>query len=97
MGWGTKRRDDLIEDLNLLLDDFCMQWGFCNRLRAEHLLQPGKMLSAEEFACAVLQTEGMNAEHEPEWRRRMRKKFVERYGASVSIESYVAPADLTGR
>jgi hypothetical protein len=97
MGWGTKRKADLVEDLNLLLADFCMQWGFCNQLRADHLLQPGKVLAAEEFVGAVLEAEGMNAEYEPGWHRRMRDKFVERYGSSVSLESYVAPSDLTGR
>jgi hypothetical protein len=97
MGWSTKRKADLVEDLNLLLGDFCMQWGFCNQLRAEHLLQPGKVLTAEEFAWAVLEAESMKAEYEPEWRRRMRDKFVARYGPSVSLESYVAPPGLTNR
>lgn len=82
---------DLVEDLNLLLADFCMQWGFCNQLRAEHLVQPGKILTAEEFARSVLEAESMNAEYELKWRRRMRDKFVERYGPSVSIDSYVVP------
>jgi hypothetical protein len=88
MGWGKKRKADLFDDLNLLLADFCMQWGFCNQLRAEHLLQPGKVLTAEAFACAVLEAEGMNAEFVPRWRRHMREKFTERYGASVSLETY---------
>jgi hypothetical protein len=88
MGWGKKRNADLIEDLNLLLDDFCMQWGFCNRLRAEDVVQPGKVLTGEEFACAVLEAEGMNAEFELGWRRRMRDKFTERYGPEVSLETY---------
>jgi len=95
MRWSSKRKANLIDDLNLLLDDLCVGWGFCNALRADDLIQPGKVLSAEEFACAVLQAEGMNAEFEPGWRRRMQNKFIERYGSSVSEESHVAQGNLT--
>ena len=82
------RKAGLADDLNLLLDDLCTEWGFCNQLRANALLAPGHVLSADDFAAAVLQAEGMSAEHEVAWRRRIKVKFAERYGASVSEEIY---------
>ena len=92
MTWSKKRKPDLIDDLDLLITDLCVQWGFCNHLRAGDLVQSDAPLTAEAFACAVLDAEGMNAEFEPGWRRRIRKKFTERYGSSVSRESYPSPA-----
>ncbi|WP_141688036.1 hypothetical protein [Bradyrhizobium paxllaeri] len=83
-----KRKPDLSKDIDLLLDDLCREWGFCNRLTAADLLAHEAPLSANEFARAVLQAEGMNSELETSWMRRIKERFVDRYGASVSPESY---------
>ena len=86
--WSTKRMADLVDDLDLLIGDLCQEWGFCNQLRASELIEDRALLTAEDFACAVLQAEGMNTEFEPGWRRRIRNKFIKRYGSSVSEASY---------
>jgi len=38
-----------------------------------------------EFAYAVLRAEKMNLEYKPDWVRRIREKFVARFGASISL------------
>jgi hypothetical protein len=83
-----KRKPDLSNDLDSLLDDLCREWGFCNRLSAADLLTEGAPLVAGEFARAVLQAEGMNSEYETSWMRRIQERFVARYGEFVSPESY---------
>jgi hypothetical protein len=83
-----KRKPDLSNDLDSLLDDLCREWGFCNRLTAADLLTDGTPLGAGEFARAVLQAEGMNSEYETSWMRRIRERFIARYGEFVSPESY---------
>jgi len=83
-----KRKADLLNDLDSLLDDLCREWGFCNRLTAADLVTEGTLLGSGEFARAVLQAEGMNSEHETSWMRRIQERFIARYGASVSPESY---------
>ena len=88
MGWSKKRRASLSEDINLLLADLCTEWGFCNALRGEELVSRIAVLTPEVFASEVLIAEGMIPEYEPEWRRKLRAKFVERYGHAVSIKSY---------
>jgi hypothetical protein len=65
-----------------------VEWGFCNRLTAADLISAGKSLSATEFASAVLHAEGMKPEYEKHWMRQIREEFIERYGLSVSPESY---------
>ncbi|MDH3196385.1 MAG: hypothetical protein OEL78_08745 [Hyphomicrobiales bacterium] len=88
MAWSRKRKPALSDDLKILLDDLCTQWGFCNHLTAEDLISERQGLTAEAFARAVLRAEGMNPEHEIEWMRRIRAKFIERYGSSVSVKTH---------
>ena len=90
-----QRKPDLSNDLDHLLGDLCREWGFCNRLTAGDLVAAGTFLSATEFAHAVLKAEGMNPEYEASWGRRIRERFVARYGPSVSPESYTQTKSVT--
>ncbi len=87
MAWSKKREPDLLDDLNILLGDLCVEWGFCNRLLPDDLVSVGKAITADEFARAVLIAEGMNPDCS-EWLRPIRDKFAQRYGSSVSPESF---------
>jgi hypothetical protein len=87
MGWSRKRKPDLADDLGILLGDLCVEWGFCNRLMPEDLIAAGKILTADEFARAVLVAEGMDPNYS-KWLHPIRDKFIERYGSSVSMDSY---------
>jgi hypothetical protein len=87
--WSKKRSPDLVEDLNILLGDLCVQWGFCNQLGGDDLIRDHQPITADGFAWAVLQAEGMNPEYELEWRRKMKRLFVDRYGQSVSVSGFV--------
>ena len=75
MPWSTKRKADLYQDLDILLDDLCREWGFCNHLTAADLIPAGTALSATEFACAVLEAEGMNPDYEVSWMRQIRDRI----------------------
>jgi hypothetical protein len=87
--WSTKRGETLGDDLDLLIGDLCVQWGFCNRLCGDDLLRSGGAIDAEAFAVAVLRAEAMEPEIETKWRRAIGRAFVERYGQSqVSESSY---------
>ncbi len=83
-----KRRDSLIKGINVLLDELCQDWGFCNALTGDQLVTGAKEVSADHFAEAVLTAEGMNPEYQLEWRRRIRTRFIDRYGATISPEIY---------
>lgn len=66
-----------------LLNDLCTEWGFC--INPEHAknLKNSRRLESDEFACAVLKAEGMDSELEVEWRRKIRNRFIERFGNEI--------------
>ena len=87
--FSARRAPTLAADLEMLLADLCIQWGFCNRLNGADLLDPNGILTAEAFAERVLTAEGMQAASEIKWRRAMKRAFTERYGrAEVSLRTY---------
>ena len=89
-GSSAKRAAALADDLDILLYDLCVHWGFCNQLTGHALAQDGRQLSAEDFAMAVLVAEGFpQPELELEWLRKFKRLFVERYGQTVSASDYV--------
>ena len=80
-----KQRREQLAGLDILLGDLCREWGFCNRLTAADVVAQRTALSDMEFAYAVLRAEKMNLEYKPDWVRRIREKFVARFGASISL------------
>lgn len=88
MGLSGKNNSTLLGDLELLIAELCTDWGFCNQLMAKDLLQGDQRVTASDFADAVLHAEGMNPEHEPNWRRRISRRFADRYGSSISSAEY---------
>ena len=77
-----------MDDLGLLIGDLCTEWGFCNALHPEDFVRTDHVLTAPDFADAVLRAEGMNPDYELQWRRRLMRLFVDRYGPETSPEAY---------
>jgi len=71
-------------ELRRLLSVLCVEWGFCIPSEASEDISRRSSLSANEFATAVLQAEGMNPEHEKKWFQRIRDRFVEEFGERVT-------------
>lgn len=87
--WSAKRGANLADDLDILLGDLCVQWGFCNDLRGGRLIADNESVTGDAFATAVLTAEGMNPEVETEWGRKLKRLFTDRYGSTVSEQTYV--------
>ena len=83
---------DLAEDLELLLGDLCVKWGFCNRLSGEDLVRDHQPLTGEDFARSILTAEGMNPEYEIAWLRQIKQRFTDRYGDTVSTRIHALRA-----
>ncbi len=62
--------------IEYLLNDLCLDWGFCIPPEEAKRIAESKQLEADDFACQVLIAEGMNPEYEIQWRRRIREKFT---------------------
>ncbi len=85
--WSLKRAPNLADDLDILLGDLCLRFGFCNQLTGSDLATDGVLLP-ERFADAVLVAEGMNPDIEVAWRRRFKAVFVVRYGRSADPDRF---------
>lgn len=78
----------LAEDLNVLLDDLCSEWDFCAGVRAADLLSGTKPLTSKVFTDSVLDAEAELPGPRAGWERRIKRKFVQRYGHEVSTLTY---------
>ena len=82
--WSKRRGESLMEDLDILLGDLCIIWGFCNGLTGWELTHDGKDITAEGFAKAVFFAEGMNLDSETLWLPKIMAVFFDRYGKTTS-------------
>jgi hypothetical protein len=88
--WTTRRDPDLTRDLDILLGDLRALGGFINGLSGEDLMVGRKILSADSFACAVLNAESMDPGKYGGYRLDIAKRFSLRYGPSVSRASHAS-------
>ena len=86
--WSKKRGATLMEDLDVLLGDLCVIWGFCNGLTGWELLSSGMAVTAEHFADAVLEAEGLQPHEKLAWSPKIKDVFTTRYGEAVSDASF---------
>ena len=82
------RDPDLIRDLDLLLDALCEEWDFCAGVRGADLVQGAKPLTSKKFTDTVLDAENELPGNRVSWERRVKRRFVQRYGHSVTRREY---------
>ncbi|MGB6319751.1 MAG: hypothetical protein WBG08_14050 [Litorimonas sp.] len=86
------RDPDLIRDLDLLLDMLRDEWDFGTRrgagVRGADLVQGQKPLTSKRFTDAVLDAETELHGTRASWERRIKRRFVQRYGHSVTRREY---------
>jgi hypothetical protein len=82
--WSKGRGDSLAADLDILLGDLCIIWGFCNGLTGWELTHEGNAVTADHFAQAVISAEDLKPHDATAWLPKLRDVFVERYGETVS-------------
>lgn len=82
------RDPDLVRDVNLLLDALCAEWDFCAGVRAEHLIKGTQPLTSKKFTDAVLDAESELPGARAGWERRIKRRFVQRYGHAISTRDF---------
>jgi len=87
--WG----ETLDDDLDRLLRDLCVGWGFCNRsVSGRDLLRDGGgLVTAQAVAEATLDAEG---DVDPRWRDAVERLFSYRYGARSVAQSNYPPKSM---
>jgi hypothetical protein len=86
--WNRKRAATLAEDLDILLSDLCVIWGFVGGLTGWELAHEGKTITADSFAHAVTAAEEMKPHEATAWLPKIRDVFADRYGAQVSKATF---------
>ena len=88
MSKSEPRHPDLMEDLNALLTLLCDEWDFCAGVRAEDLVKGNQVLTSKAFTDAVLDAETVLPGARAGWERRIKRRFVQRYGHRVTRRDY---------
>jgi hypothetical protein len=84
---GVRRDVDANRDLDLLISDLCIKWGFCSsRITSEALLAGGQMLTADQFAKLIVDAEGAEPDSMMDWRLQISAIFHARYGPFLSAD-----------
>ena len=81
---GYKQHKDtppMEREINYLLYDLCVIYGFCIPPEDSERISLLKHLNAKEFARSVLIAEGMNPDYEHKWAKMISNKFIERFGS----------------
>ena len=88
MARKTLYHPNLADDLDILLGELCTLWDFCAGLKGADLIKGDKMLTSKVFTETVILAEGMKLEDEKNWIRRIKRRFVQRYGHEVSDRTW---------
>ena len=83
-----KTKHTMYDAVGSLLNDLCVEWGFCIAPADAEILKEEKFIEADEFACKVLIAAGMHPEHDKRWRKKIRNKFVEQFGHEISLNEF---------
>ena len=84
MARKTLYHPNLADDLDILLGELCSEWDFCAGVKGADLIKNGKMLTSKVFTETVILAEGMTLKDEKNWIRRIKRRFVQRYGHEIS-------------
>jgi len=88
MSKKTLYHPNLDEDLDILLNELCREWDFCAGIKGQDLVKDDKLLTSKVFTETVILAEGMKLADEKNWIRRIKRRFVQRYGHEVSTKTW---------
>lgn len=89
MARKTLFHPNLADDLDILLGELCVEWDFCAGVKGADLAKDGKMLTSKVFTETVIKAEGDSLTGAKNWTRRIKRRFVQRYGHEVSDATWV--------
>ena len=88
MTMDIKNAKSMAGALRWILDDLCVEWGFCIPNKDAERISNTTHVGADEFACLVLEAEGMDAEMELKHRRAIRNRFRQHFGNELDISDF---------
>lgn len=91
MGFKQHKNTPPMErELNYLLYDLCVNWGFCIPPVSAENISKQDYLSSKDFAFRVVEAEGMDATLDGQWVNKISERFKERFGQEeIAVETFV--------
>lgn len=81
MGYKQKKDVPPMErEINYLLADLCVIWGFCIPPKDQIEISKTEFYNSNDFAKDVVNAEGLEADYEKKWVRKISERFKERFG-----------------
>lgn len=81
MGYKQKKNIPPMErEINYLLTDLCVKWGCCIPPDDWSEISKEEYYNSKSFAKDVVNAEGMDADYEKKWVRKISERFRERFG-----------------
>jgi len=76
-------------ELDKLLDDLCVEWGFCLPAAKSYPITSRQSISDAEFAGAVLTAEGLTPPEYSQWYKPLKRRFQQHFGrVSVAASDF---------
>jgi hypothetical protein len=72
--------------LGYLLTEVCVEWGFGLPGADRERIASSRHLTADELATAVLIAEGFDPKYELHWHRKIKQRFIDRFGEAASAD-----------
>lgn len=90
MGYKLNKSTPPMErELNYLLNDLCVKWGFCIPPDNQIEISQAEYYTSSDFANDVISSDGMNPDGEKKWLRKISDKFIERFGTDeIDVSSF---------
>ena len=83
MGYKQKKDVPPMErEINYLLADLCVKWGFCIPTNEQIEISKAEFHNSKDFAKDVVNAEGLDADYENKWVRKISERFRERFGTN---------------
>ena len=79
----------MMKALQSLLDGLCVDLGFCLSPDDQRRIVSVEHYDAHQFTREVFWAEGMNPDEHLALRRQVRRRFTDRFGASVDREDFM--------
>lgn len=79
----------LQSEITKLLDELCVELGFCLSMEAKEKILSMQQYEAEDFTRNVFEAEGMSLEAaDPNLYRKVKKKFTDSFGSHLSEDDF---------
>jgi hypothetical protein len=79
----TPQEDNMAKALQYLLDELCVDLGFCFSPEAKQKIASALYCDADQFTREVFRSEGMNPDEHDHLCRQVRERFRKRFGEPV--------------